>query len=208
MFGDSLYGPFILATVIMLLIPGPSIALIVASSISYGTRYGLLTVAGTLLAVFVQLTIIGMGLISLLDHLTPWFTLLRWLAIGYLLYLGMKQWFGGAAQLDGANLGSGAVRGILLRAFVISLFNPKTLFFYIIFFPQFILPGPGVSGEIVRNCCTLFCLAAVLDSLWAFLGGYVRNFLVSREMLAQRFTGGLLMAASAALALVTLLPKK
>ena len=50
----DLYLGFVLASTILILIPGPNVSLIVANSIAYGTRYGLLTVAGTSSAIVVH----------------------------------------------------------------------------------------------------------------------------------------------------------
>src|ERR1019366_7135453 len=74
----SLYLAFLLATTVLILIPGPNVSLIVANSIAYGTRYGLLTVAGTSAAIVVQLGLTALGLTAVLGTLAGWFDWLRW----------------------------------------------------------------------------------------------------------------------------------
>ena len=88
----SLYLGFVLASTILILIPGPNVSLIVANSIAYGTRYGLLTVAGTSSAIVLQLALTTLGLAATLDVLAGWFEWIRWIGVGYLLYLGVRQW--------------------------------------------------------------------------------------------------------------------
>lgn len=73
----ELYTAFILATSILILIPGPNVALIVANSIAHGTRYGLFTVAGTSSAMVVQLACAVLGLTGLLSVLATGFEILR-----------------------------------------------------------------------------------------------------------------------------------
>ena len=84
----SLYLGFVAASTILILIPGPNVSLIVANSIAYGTRYGLLTVAGTSSAIVVQLALVTLGLTATLDILAGWFEWVRWIGVAYLVYLG------------------------------------------------------------------------------------------------------------------------
>src|SRR5215469_4916274 len=88
----DLYFGFVLASTILILIPGPNVSLIVANSIASGTRYGLLTVAGTSAAVVVQLALTVLGLTAMLGALAGWFEWIRWIGVAYLLYLGVRQW--------------------------------------------------------------------------------------------------------------------
>ena len=73
MFDLHLYLAFILAVTILMLIPGPNVALIVANSVTYGVRYGLLTVAGTSAAMILQLGMTALGMTELLGRLGAWF---------------------------------------------------------------------------------------------------------------------------------------
>ena len=69
---------FVLAVTALMLIPGPNVALIVANSVAYGRRYGLLTVAGTSAAVVVQLGLSGFGMAGVLGSLGHGFAWVRW----------------------------------------------------------------------------------------------------------------------------------
>ena len=88
----DLYLAFVAASTVLILIPGPNVSLIVANSIAYGTRYGLLTVAGTSAAIVVQLGLTALGMTAVLGTLAGWFEWLRWVGVAYLLYLGIRQW--------------------------------------------------------------------------------------------------------------------
>src|ERR1700742_4430916 len=93
-----LYLAFLAATVVLVLIPGPNVAVITANSVAYGARFGLLTVAGTSTAILIQLALTGLGLSAALDTLGAWFEWIRWIGAAYLVYLGIAQWR--AAALD------------------------------------------------------------------------------------------------------------
>src|ERR1700687_4704910 len=88
----ELYLTFVAATAILILIPGPNVALIVANSVAYGTRFGLLTVAGTSSAMVLQLALTALGMTALLGTLATWFEWIRWIGVFYLLWLGVRQW--------------------------------------------------------------------------------------------------------------------
>ena len=63
----ELYFAFVATTVVLILIPGPNVALIVANSIAHGRRYGQLKVAGTSSAMFIQLALTVFGKTALLS---------------------------------------------------------------------------------------------------------------------------------------------
>ena len=92
MFDAHLYLAFVAAVTILMLIPGPNVALIVANSVSHGFRYGLLTVAGTSSAMVVQLSLTILGMTELLGTLGSWFEWIRWIGVAYLIYLGVTTW--------------------------------------------------------------------------------------------------------------------
>ena len=87
-----LYLAFVAAVTVLMLIPGPNVALIVANSVTYGFRYGLLTVAGTSSAMLVQLALTALGMTELLGQLGSWFDWIRWIGVAYLVYLGITTW--------------------------------------------------------------------------------------------------------------------
>src|ERR1700677_999916 len=143
-----LYAAFVVATMALILIPGPNVALIVANSVAYGSRYGLLTVAGTSSAMVIQLGLTILGMTTLLASLANWFEAIRWIGVGYLVYLGYKAWRAPDLDLTKARPEPRSLRAIYLRGFLVSLTNPRTLLFYGAFLPQFVTPGAGLTGQL------------------------------------------------------------
>ena len=92
MIATHLYLSFVLAVTLLMLVPDPNVSLIVANSVSYGPRYGLLTVTSTSSAMVAQLALTTLGLTATLAVLGVWFAWLRWLGAIYLVYLGLKHW--------------------------------------------------------------------------------------------------------------------
>jgi threonine/homoserine/homoserine lactone efflux protein len=197
----GLYLGFVLATAILILIPGPNAALIVANSVARGTRFGLLTVAGTSSAVVVQLGLTALGLTAVLEALAVWFEWIRWVGVAYLLFLGLRQWFAPPVDLTRAVPQPRSARRIVLRGFFVGLTNPKTLLFYGAFFPQFLDPGRPIGPQVSLLCAAFLVIAVVLDSGWALTAGRVRHLLAARPRLRNRLSGGCLIGAGVGLAL-------
>ncbi len=197
----DLYLTFAIATGILMLIPGPNVALIVANSVGYGTRYGLLTVAGTTMAMVVQLALTALGMSALLGTMAQWFEWIRWLGVAYLLWLGIRQWRAEPVDLTRTRPQYRSPREIVTRGIIVSFTNPKTLLFYGAFFPQFITPGPHMAAQIGILSATFLIISMTLDSCWALLAGRARNMLAVRGRLRNRLSGGLLITAGVGLAL-------
>jgi threonine/homoserine/homoserine lactone efflux protein len=198
----QLYLTFVLATTILMLIPGPNVALIVANGVGRGPRYGLLTVAGTSSAMIIQLALVSLGVSELLGNFAHLFELLRWLGAGYLLYLGIKQWVAAPVDLTRTRPQTRSMRAIYFRGLVVSLNNPKTLLFFGAFFPQFLVPSKTyVAGQMLLLSGTFLAVAIVVDSGWALLAGQVRMHLARYSRLLNRMSGGTLIGAGVGMAL-------
>jgi threonine/homoserine/homoserine lactone efflux protein len=90
---------------------------------------------------------------------------------------------------------------LLLRGFLVSFANPKTLLFYGAFLPQFVAPDRPLGPQLALLSITFLFLALGIDGGWALLAGRSRQLLLQRGRLRQRMTGGLLMTAAIGLAL-------
>jgi len=196
-----LFAAFVLAVTVLMLIPGPNVALIVANSVTYGVRYGFLTVAGTSAAMVVQLGLTALGMTELLGSLGHWFEWIRWIGVAYLVYLGVVQWRAPPLDLTKIAPEPRSARKMFTRALLVSLTNPKTLFFYGAFFPQFVVTSHDVGAQVAILTATFLLLAVLLDGCWALAAGRARGLLARHGKLRNRISGGLLMGAGVGLAL-------
>lgn len=195
---------FFVGTCIMFgLIPGPNIALIVANSIAYGTRYGLVSVAGTSSAMVPQLAITVLGATTLLTLVAFAFEWLRWLGVAYLIYLGARHWF---AETDDnlemeADKKAKALKKVYWSGFWVSTTNPKTLLIFGAFFPQFVSPEGNVALQMILLSVTFISVITAADSCWAILAGKARPFLSKFARLRHRISGAFFITAGVGLAL-------
>lgn len=197
----ELYIGFVLAATALIATPGPNVALIVANSVAHGARFGLMTVAGTSSAMILQLALTVAGASALLAFMADWFAVLRWIGVGYLLWLGLRAWRAAPANLAATGAEPRWLRDIWLRGFAISLSNPKTLLFFGAFLPQFVTPGADAGRQLLIMAVTFFVLATIGDSLWAVFAAPLARLLKLDGRLRNRLTGGLLISAGLGLAL-------
>src|SRR3954451_15403468 len=144
----SLYAAFVAAVIALMLIPGPNVALIVATALARGPREGLATVAGTWAAMVPQLALTSLGMSALLAGAAAAFGWLRWLGVAYLLWLAFGAFTAPADDL--ATIAERqSPRALFWRGFFVSLANPKTLFFYAAFFPQFLDARSAIPPQLL-----------------------------------------------------------
>ena len=197
-----LYAAFCSAVALLMLTPGPTVAVITANAVAHGTRYGLLTVAGSAAAVVPLLLVVAAGLSAVAALLSEWFEVLRWTGVAYLVGLGILAWRAPPDDLAAIGPQRCSPRRIFLGGFVVSVTNPKTLLFLGAFFPQFIDAAQPVGPQIALLAVTYFGIGSVVDSLWALLAGRLRFLLARSARVRNRITGTLLIGAGAGLAMV------
>ncbi len=199
----DLYLAFVAATAVLILIPGPAVALIVANALAHGSRGALVSVAGLITAVVGQLVLVGFGMASAMALLSEWFEWLRWLGVAYLVYLGIRQWRAAPVALGDVAAPRVSRARLYWTGVVVNATNPKTLFFYTAFFPQFLDPARALGPQIALLCVTFLVVQTLLDGTCAILGGRLRPWVTSRARarIRNRVTGGLLVGAGLGLAL-------
>ena len=185
------------ATAVLVLIPGPNVALIVANSLKFGFRTGVYTALGTTAGVGLQLVLVVLGLAAVISVAVDALTWIRWAGVAYLIYLGIRTWNEPASDLGKIE----AARTMFWHGFVIAALNPKTLLFNAAFIPQFV---GTVDASLVRLCLVAAVFLTVLlmgDILWAAFANSARNVLGRYANLRNRLTGLFLTAAGIGLAL-------
>lgn len=192
---------FALSTILLMLTPGPNMALIVANSLAYGARWGVLTVVATCSASMLQLLLVAVGMASVVTSLGAWFVWMRWAGVVYLVALGIQQWRAPAPELGGVRPQPRSMRRIFLRAVLVSLTNPKTFLFYAAFFPQFLSPTKPAGPQLLLLAGLYVLIAFAIDSVWAMGADRVRVLVGRRSRIANRASGTVLIGAGVALAM-------
>jgi homoserine/homoserine lactone efflux protein len=196
------YLAFVVATAIMIALPGPSVLLTVAHSISFGWQRALATVAGETMGIAVQLLVAAIGLTSLLNVVAEGFEWLRWAGAAYLVYLGIKQWRSASEPLE-LDASSVSKRNLFVQGLVITIPNPKSLIFIAAFLPQFIDTARPLGLQFAFIVPTFLVITFTVTSVWALVAGKVSVFLRSQRAFKSvlRTAGGLMVIAGMGLVL-------
>ncbi|SMF24275.1 Threonine/homoserine/homoserine lactone efflux protein [Alteromonadaceae bacterium Bs31] len=189
---------FTLISAAIILVPGPNVLVIISTSISHGKIRGLQTVAGTSAAMLVQLILAALATTWLVNALTKGFSLLKWMGVLYLIYLGLGQILGFASG------GKTASNGVTTfqRGFLVSITNPKTLLFFSTYLPQFTNEEGHYLYQIAVLSLIFWAMAISLDSAYALTSSKLAAKLesqVSRRRV-ECLGGFLYLGAGAALA--------
>jgi threonine/homoserine/homoserine lactone efflux protein len=191
---------FLAASVAVLLIPGPTILLVIGQSLGGGRRNALPLVAGVAAGDFAAMSLSLAGLGALLAASATLFTALKWIGAAYLIFLGVKLW---RAPVDVEAAPPLPARRAARDAFVVTALNPKSITFFVAFVPQFLDPARPFLAQaaiLVPSFVTLAALNALGYALLAGkLSGAVRRPFVRRAF--NRVGGGMLMGAGLAVAL-------
>lgn len=198
----NVYLAFVAATVVMIFLPGPSVLLTIAHSISYGWQRAISTVAGATAGIAVQLVIAAIGLAALLNTVAEAFSWLRWGGAVYLVYLGIKQWQSADAPLT-IQAQTGTTARLFLQGLTVTVFNPKSLIFIAAFLPQFIDTTRPLGIQFVLIVPTFLLITFSITSTWAFAAGKASGVLQNEGAMrpALRGAGGLMIISGIALAM-------
>ena len=200
----ELYSAYVLATFIVLAIPGPTIMLVVSYALAQGRRSALASVTGVALGDTTAATLSLIGLGALLATSAVLFTVLKWIGAAYLIWLGFKMWRAEPAPLETTAASSRDNRTILLHAWIVTALNPKGIAFFIAFLPHFIAPEAPVTPQLVLMGVTFVALAIVNALVYAYLAAAVRTQVKrpSTMKLINRLGGGVLIGAGLMTAMV------
>jgi threonine/homoserine/homoserine lactone efflux protein len=197
----QLYLAYVVACFVITIIPGPTVTLIVANSLSHGTRAGLLNVAGTQLGLGLMMLVLVVGLSSVIATMGYWFDWLRLFGAAYLVWIGWKllRSQGGFAQPGTAPKPRG---GFFLQGLLVLMGNPKALLWFGAFIPQFVNPNGDYVWQVVLLGVTAMAAAAISDGGYAILAGRAGK-LLSRQRVrwVSRISGLCLIGGGAWLAL-------
>ena len=187
------------ATIVLILIPGPNVALIVANSLRHGMRIGIITSLGTTVGIALQLLVVVLGMAALIELVADALTWIKWIGVIYLLWIGVRTWNEPAADLSGIKAQSQT--RAFWRGVILAVINPKTLLFNAAFLPQFVGNTADASGQLLVLAAVFMTVIIIGDALWAVFAAAARGWLGRIGRLHNRISGGLLIGAGVSLAL-------
>jgi threonine/homoserine/homoserine lactone efflux protein len=190
---------YIIAAMIIILAPGPSVLFVIARAIAWGRRIAVFTVAGNVTGAFVLSSLVAFGLGPILSSSALAYSAVQWGGGGYLVYLGISAIR--ARKIHAADMRNqgGSVPTFwrsVRDGFWVGALNPKGLVFYAAVLPQFVDIERGhVTSQLLLLGALFSILAFISDGTWGLLAGTARAWLASDEKRLEnlRSIGGLVM---------------
>ena len=195
----ELYSAYVISTLIVLAIPGPTIMLVVSYSLTQGRKSALATVMGVGLGDATAAAGSLMGLGALLAASAVAFSVLKWLGAAYLVWIGLKMWRSPPTAMNiGKTMATPAGR-IFAHAYLVTALNPKGIIFFIAFLPHFIVQGVPLLPQLALLGSTFVVLGIVNAAAYAMAASAIGRKLRNPSVLGavNKVGGGFLMFAAA-----------
>ena len=189
---------FIIASSVLILIPGPTVLTVVSYSIAHGKRATLPLTAAVALGDSTALLLSLLGLGALLATSAVWFSIIKWVGGLYLIVMGIKLFISGVAPLKlSATSRAQSNAKLFFNTWLVTALNPKGMVFFVAFLPQFINPAAEIAPQLWILSMTFVFLATLSAALYALFAQNARQLLSSAS--AQRrfnVVGGSLLVAA------------
>ncbi|GAA0774337.1 LysE family translocator [Roseibium denhamense] len=195
----ELYSAYIVATLIVLAIPGPTVMLVVSYALTQGRKSAFASVMGVGLGDATAALASLMGLGAILAASATAFTILKWAGAAYLVWLGIKMWRSRPTALGTQDVPDIPARKIFSHAYVVTALNPKGIVFFMAFLPLFIAPEAALVPQLTILGTTFVVLGVLNAAVYAFAAAAIGRKLRSPALmrLVNKVGGGFLISAAA-----------
>jgi threonine/homoserine/homoserine lactone efflux protein len=201
----STFAVFAVASIALLVIPGPAVLYIVTRSVDEGRAAGLASVAGVHIGTVVHVSAAALGISALLASSSVAFTVVKVCGAVYLVAIGVRRILVRDPRAEGAVPVRAPLRRVVATGVIVNVLNPKTALFFLAFLPQFIDPARGgVALQVVALGGVFIAIGLVSDGTYALVGSAAGGWLRKRLLRSpgQRFvTGGVYVTLGTAAAL-------
>lgn len=196
----ELLSAFVIATTVLMLTPGPNVAVITATGAAHGRKAALVVVAGATLAQGLQIALVVGGLATILSAFGWVLSAIKWAGVAYLAWLGLTALLSRTRSTKPASI---SPRHLFTTGAVTALANPKTLLFHAAFLPLFVDPSSPAGLQLVYLGGLFLLIALIVDGAYALLAGGLKDWFARADLQvwARRGSGGLVLAAAGWLAM-------
>jgi threonine/homoserine/homoserine lactone efflux protein len=193
---SSQWIAFLIASILFIQVPGPSLLFTIGRALTVGRREALLSVVGNAIGLTAQVALVAVGLGAVVAASATAYTAIKLLGAGYVIWLGVQaiRHRGDArrAMADAAPVRRGHPVRI---GFTVGATNPKTIVFFVAFLPQFIDPTGPIALQTMVLGLVFGLMAMASDSMWALAAGTARTWFATKPTRLDTLsaTGGTMM---------------
>ncbi len=190
---------YLVAAMIIIIAPGPSVLFVIARAVSWGRKISILTVAGNVTGSFVLSTLVALGVGPILQKWHITYIAVQWAGGLYLIYLGIdaiRKRALHAADMTNQGPIAPTARQSIRDGFWVGVLNPKAIVFFAAVLPQFVdIDGGHVTTQLIFLGLVFCVLAFISDGSWGLLAGTARAWLATDNKRLERLraAGGSIM---------------
>ena len=183
---------FILASFLVVIVPGPTVSLIIANSLKSGMNAGILNVVGTQLGLIILILLLALGFNAITPFLDNIIKVVRIIGAIYLMTLGYLS-FISKSLADSSNQIKKFDQKFILQGLIVILSNPKAFLFLGAFIPQFIDISQPIGSQIIYFGILFMIVGAIFDGMYAVLFGKFREIIINKYINILNKLGGSLL---------------
>lgn len=192
---------FLSAAALVAATPGANNLLALGNGMRRGLLPAVLALVGRFSAFAILIAAVVAGLGALLTASAVTFAVVKWLGVGYLIWLGVRLWHSDISPQATAAADGGAM-ALARREFWVALTNPKAMLLFTAFLPQFVVSAAPLPGQMVRLGAAYIAVEFVAASLYAFAGSRIRALRLGHRGVRRvnRASSAMMLAAAGLLA--------
>ena len=183
---------FILASFLVVIVPGPTVSLIIANSLKSGMNAGILNVVGTQLGLIILILLLAFGFNAITPFLDNIIKVVRIIGAVYLMTLGYLS-FISKSLADSSNQIKKFDQKFILQGLIVILSNPKAFLFLGAFIPQFIDISQPIGSQIIYFGILFMIVGAIFDGMYAVVFGKFREIIINKYLNILNKLGGSLL---------------
>jgi homoserine/homoserine lactone efflux protein len=151
--------------------PGPGAVAVMSASLNHGFARGYFATFGLVLGLWTQLVVVAAGLGAVIATSALAFAVVKWLGVGYLVFLGIRQWRAPEQPMTAAAAEPAKTtrRRIVAEAWLLNAVNPKGTAFMLAVVPQFLTPAEPLVPQYLVIAATLSFTDLVVNAGYAAL---------------------------------------
>ena len=183
---------YCLACFVVVIVPGPTVTLIISNTLSFGTRAGVLNVAGTQLGLILMIGLLAIGFQAIIPQLDWFLNIIRFIGAIYLIWF-VYNIFTSRSLVSKIRSKKYSNKEFILQGFLVIWSNPKAFLFLGAFIPQFLDVNQSTGNQIIYLGFLFMLIGTIFDSAYAIVFGKFRSLMSSKYMtLLNRIGGSLL----------------
>ena len=183
---------FIIASFLVVIVPGPTVSLIITNSLKSGMRAGILNVVGTQFGLIILILLLALGFEAVSPFLEGVIKLVRIIGAIYLMTLGYLS-FTSKSLSDNSQKIKKFDKKFILQGLIVILSNPKAFLFLGAFIPQFINISQPIGSQIIYFGILFMIVGAIFDGMYAVIFGKFREIIINKYINILNKLGGSLL---------------